>query len=74
MKNQADILQLIRTKIAEHQIEVNGSLKDLELLKSDKKNYGSLDTAMKFAILKDKAMYHKAVIACLDDLRQEIEK
>lgn len=74
MKNQVEILQLIRTKISENQIEVEGCLQDLELLRKDKQSYGSLDTAMKHAILKDKAMFHKAVIACLDDLKQEIEK
>lgn len=69
MKNQSEILHLIRTKISEHQIEIEGCVRDLGTLKKD-----SLESATKYLVLKDKLVFHKAVVMCLEDLRQEIEK
>jgi hypothetical protein len=69
------ILTLIVTKIAEHKVEIEGAIKELNTLHESFKGgkmAPSLKTASQMMILKDKSMFHNACIATLEDLKQEI--
>lgn len=76
MKTTPEIVALINKKIEENKKEIAGATADIELfdkkLKSDFSNL--LDVSMKKMILKDKVIFHKAVVAGLSDVLEEINK
>lgn len=75
VKTTPEILALINKKIDENKKEVERATIDLEALKPDSKNYGNvLDITMKRMVLKDKIIFHKAVIAALTDVSQDIQR
>ena len=75
VKTIPEVLALINRKIEENKKEVEGATVQLESLKPDSKNYGNvLDITMKRMVLKDKIVFHKAVIAALVDVSQDIQR
>lgn len=72
-----DIKKIINQKIAEHKIEIAGCLAELDKDKGFKEG-SSIENAVKKAqlraILKDKAIFHRACSACLQDVLEDIEK
>jgi hypothetical protein len=75
VKTTPEIISLINKKIEENKREVDGASNDLELLLPKSKEYGQmLDITMKRMVLKDKIVFHKAVIAALTDVLQDIQR
>ena len=75
VKTTPEVLALINRKVNENKKEVEGATSDLESLTKVSNEYGKmLDITMKRMVLKDKIIFHKAIIAALSDLAQEIEK
>jgi hypothetical protein len=76
MKTIPEITALINKKIIENKKEVEGASLEIEVLTSkvDKDFSNLLDITMKKMILKDKVVFHKAVIAGLSDVLEEIQK
>ena len=75
MKTIPEILATISKKVNEHKIEVEGSTSQFEALGKAPNEYGKmLDITMKRMVLKDKIIFHKAVIAAFLDLQEEIQK
>ena len=75
----AEILKLITTKVSEHEIEVRGCSDKIEELQNKKNAFkhakgadGFLGVIRQLGILKDKAVFHKACIAALQDLKEDI--
>lgn len=64
------ILNLIQTKIKEHQYEIDGAQKDLLDLKLKPKDAA---IAVKQLVLKDKILFHKASLLTLENLKEEIK-
>lgn len=73
-KNQT--LDLIEKRISEHKLEAAGSeLNTQQLQKQAKENHRpNLQTLQKLAILKDKALFHKAAVMVLEELKEELTK
>lgn len=69
MKLAVDILLSLNKKIDEHKKEIELVNEQFAELKKEV----SPQTAMKHMVLKDKIMFHKACLLCLEDLKKEIE-
>jgi chromosomal replication initiation ATPase DnaA len=75
VKTTPEVLALINKRVNDNKREVEGATADLESLTKFSNEYGKmLDITMKRMVLKDKIIFHKAIIAALSDLAQEIEK
>jgi chromosomal replication initiation ATPase DnaA len=75
VKTTPEVLALINKRVNDNKREVEGATADLESLTKVSNEYGKmLDITMKRMVLKDKIIFHKAIIAALSDLAQEIEK
>lgn len=59
---------LIRKKISEHNVEIEGAMNDHDRIKPNK----DIQLAMKKMVLKDKLVFHKACAATLQDLLKEL--
>lgn len=68
-----NIVKLINTKIAEHNLEVSGSEEELDKLKRKNLNKPDITSLGKIGILKDKIIFHRSAIATLQDLLNEVE-
>jgi hypothetical protein len=76
------VLSLIDKKIQEHKYEVDMSNNLMDKYRTDmstvdvkltNKNEDLIKDTLKLGVLKDKIIFHKACIAALEDLKQNIE-
>lgn len=77
MKTVEQILALIASKAAENEAEVEAADKELKTIKNmpnGNKGHAMVTKAMRMMVLKDKMIFHKAVVAALNDLKEEIIK
>jgi hypothetical protein len=71
------IIDLINTKLGEHQIEIDGCEKFIETNKPGrltKQDSQQMLKAQQLMIMKDKLVFHSACVKVLEDLKQEVEK
>jgi hypothetical protein len=70
------IIDIINTKISEHQVEITGCEKYLQQHKVDMKAGKVVVEGAQIAqvfIMKDKFLFHRAASQVLDDLKKDIE-
>lgn len=74
--SQPNLMQIIEKRISEHKLETAGAeLNTQALQKEAKENHRpNLQMLQKLAILKDKALFHKAAIMVLEELKEELVK
>ena len=66
-----EIKEKITKNIKDHIVEVEGCELELEKLNKAKK---TLDTAQKIMVYKDKMLFHKACVLCLNQLKEELQQ
>ena len=69
---KTQILNIINTKIKEHEAELKQVSQDVLQVHGIKPK--NIEEAGKILVLKDKIIFHKAAIMALADLKQEVSK
>ena len=72
--NNEKVINLIDKKISEHKLEIAGSELNTQKLQKEAKETirPDLQTLQRLAILKDKALFHKAATMVLENLKEEL--
>lgn len=81
MKQVPEIIQDLRKKVKEHELELEFTLEEQEKIKKNisklkEKNKGPqelMQLSSKLMVLKDKAMFHKAAILTLNNVLEDIK-
>jgi len=67
--NKEQIIELISKRISEHKAEIDSCQKNIQIIDKNRQ----LEDIKKLMILKDKMLFHKGCLLCLEDLLKEIE-